>query len=133
MGYVDISVEENWKIIQDHTKGKRLNTTPSVTLYGDNKKSPHVYKKDHPSAKGVHTWVSEYADTYGYGYWSPDSYGGPAVKDGYHYDKQHNHQYRTAGKYIQGDQVTQLSKDEKGVVMRRRTVATGGKLTGIAH
>lgn len=24
LGYVDISVEENWKIIQDHTKGKKM-------------------------------------------------------------------------------------------------------------
>ena len=43
LGYVDISVEENWKIIQDHTKGKKMTETPAVTLYGDNKETPHWY------------------------------------------------------------------------------------------
>ena len=37
LGYVDISVEENWKIIQDHTKGRKMTATPAVTLYGQNK------------------------------------------------------------------------------------------------
>lgn len=106
LGYVDISIEENWKIIQDHTKGKRLSATPQVSLYGDNKKTPHFYDKTHPDARGVHTWVSEYADTYGYGYWSPDQYDGPNVQQGYRYGNKHDTRYRTAGKYINGDQIT---------------------------
>ena len=69
LGYVDISVEENWKIIQDHTKGKKMTQTPAVTLYGKNKESPHWYPNDQIDAKGVHTWASSYADHFGYGYW----------------------------------------------------------------
>ena len=46
LGYVDISVTENWQIIQDHTKGKKLTHTPAVTLYGDNKESPYWFPKD---------------------------------------------------------------------------------------
>ena len=87
LGYVDISVQENWRIIQDHTKGKKMTHTPAVTLYGDNKESPYWYTKEaHPSAKGVHTWVSSYADHFGYGYWDPNSYTGPGVGyyHGYH-------------------------------------------------
>lgn len=80
LGYVDISVEENWKIIQDHTKGKKLTHTPAITLYGDNKESPFWYtKEDTPTADGVHTWVSSYADHFGYGYWDPDLYEGASV------------------------------------------------------
>ena len=130
LGYVDISVEENWKIIQDHTKGKKLTETPSVTLYGENKQSPHWYQGK-PDAKGVHTWVSDYADHNGYGYWSPDQYHGAGIK-GQKYDA-HHHNYRTGGKYVQGNQVTQLSKDKNGLVMRKRTVTVGGKLAGLAH
>ena len=48
LGYVDISVTENWKILQDHTKGRRITHTPSVTLYGDNKESPHWYPEEKP-------------------------------------------------------------------------------------
>lgn len=47
LGYVDISVEENWKIVQDHTKGKKLTHTPAVTLYGDDKESPYFFPEDH--------------------------------------------------------------------------------------
>jgi len=44
LGYVDVSVVENWKIIQDHTKGKQLNyNKPNITLYGENKESPHWF------------------------------------------------------------------------------------------
>ena len=47
LGYVDISVEENWKIIQDHTKGKKMTHTPAVTLYGTKDKAhPHWYEKE---------------------------------------------------------------------------------------
>ena len=118
-------MEENWKIIQDHTKGKKMTQTPAVTLYGDNKESPYWYPQEEPDAKGVHTWASSYADHFGYGYWSPEQYEGAGV-NGYSdlagaYEKQN--QYRTNGKYIQGDQVIQLSKDKHGAVMRRRTVA----------
>ena len=76
LGYVDISVEENWQIIQDHTKGKKMTHTPAITLYGDNKETPHWYPENegHPTAKGIHTWVSSYADTFGYGYWTPEQY-----------------------------------------------------------
>ena len=109
-----------------------------MTLYGENKESPHWYPKDHPDAKGVHTWVSSYADHFGYGYWSPDEYSGAGVKDTHH--EQHGKsgygagpRYRTNGKYLAGDQVIQLSKDKNGAVMRRRTVATGGKLSGALH
>ena len=75
LGYVDVSVEENWKIVQDHTKGKRLTHTPTVTLYGDNKESPYWFpehKGEKPKADQIHTWVSDYADHFGYGYWSPN-------------------------------------------------------------
>lgn len=44
LGYVDISVTENWKIIQDHTKGRKLTHTPAITLYGENKEVPYWYK-----------------------------------------------------------------------------------------
>lgn len=67
---------ENWKIIQDHTKGKTLTHTPAVTLYGDDKVKPYWYPKDAVTAEGVHTWVSNYADHYGYGFWDPDHYDG---------------------------------------------------------
>ena len=43
MGYVDLSVAENWRIVQDHTRGKKLTHAPTVTMYGDNKNSPHWY------------------------------------------------------------------------------------------
>ena len=80
LGYVDISVEENWKIIQDHTKGRKMTATPAVTLYGQNKQKPYWYNKEKdPSASGVHKWVSSYADYYGYGYWDPEKYNGPSV------------------------------------------------------
>ena len=79
LGYVDISVEENWKIIQDHTKGKKLTHTPEVALYGDDKEHPHMYPRDQPTARGVHTWVSSYADHFGYGYWRPEQYKGSDV------------------------------------------------------
>ena len=55
-----------------------------MTLYGENKESPHWYPKDHPDAKGVHTWVSSYADHFGYGYWSPEEYSGAGVKGSHH-------------------------------------------------
>ena len=88
LGYVDISVEENWKIIQDHTKGKKMTHTPAVTLYGtEDKKRPHWYEKEaKPSAEGVHKWATSYADYYGYGWWNPEDYEGAGVKgkdDGY--------------------------------------------------
>jgi hypothetical protein len=54
---------------------------------------------------------------------------GPASEEG----KREASQYRTEGKFISGDQVIQLSKDKDGVVMRRRTVAKGGKLSGVLH
>ena len=171
LGYVDISVEENWKIVQDHTKGKVMTHTPAVTLYGQNKDRPHWYtKEDVPTAEGVHTWVSSYADHFGYGYWDPDSYEGTAVHgkhghgyggyaDGYnrhgygighreHFDSSRHEGalkeagvavgpygkgYTTSGKYQKGDQITQLKTGKEGVVMRRRTVTTGGKLSGAAH
>ena len=80
LGYVDISVTENWRIIQDHTKGKKLTHTPQVTLYGSNKETPHFYEEEeHPSADGVHSWVSSYADRFGYGYWDPDMYQGTSA------------------------------------------------------
>ena len=74
LGYVDLSVAENWRIIQDHTRGKKMTHTPAVTMYGENKESPHWYPADHPTHDGLHTWVSSYADTFGYGYWDPDHY-----------------------------------------------------------
>lgn len=80
LGYVDISVTENWKIIQDHTKGRKLTKTPEITLYGDNKETPHWYRKpEKATAEGVHSWVSSYADHFGYGYWDPDQYRGAAA------------------------------------------------------
>ena len=39
----------------------------------------------------------------------------------------------TEGKWLKGDQVTQLKKTEDETIMRRRTVSEGGKTTGIAH
>jgi len=151
LGYVDISVEENWKIIQDHTKGKRITHTPAVTLYGDNKESPYWYsKEENPSAEGVHTWVSSYADHFGYGYWNPNQYQGAGVYPSF--DNQGNDQYhsgvlgsagvptgpygsgyKTSGKWQKGDQITQLKADDAQTVMRRRTVTTGGSLSGAAH
>ena len=84
LGYVDISVEENWKIIQDHTKGKKMTHTPAVTLYGEDKSSPYWYDEHKQAdAVGVHTWVSSYADAYGYGYWDPEDYAGAGVYGGY--------------------------------------------------
>jgi len=170
LGYVDISVEENWKIVQDHTKGKKITYTPQVALYGENKQSPHFYKSEKPDAEGVHTWVSSYADYFGYGYWNPDEYHGAGVmpkgyyapqagKDGYmlskygigarlHHDGLRHEGdlakvgvatgangkgYSTEGKWRKGDQVVQVQQDDKGTVMRRRTITTGGKLTGAAH
>lgn len=41
--------------------------------------------------------------------------------------------YMTAGKWQNGDQITQLKQDDEGVVMRRRTVTKGGSLSGAAH
>ncbi len=80
LGYVDISVEENWKIVQDHTKGKKMTHTPAVTLYGENKESPFWYQKEkEPSAKGVHSWYTSYADHHGYGWWDPDNYSGSGI------------------------------------------------------
>lgn len=116
LGYVDISVEENWEIIQDHTKGKKMTHTPAVTLYGSDKAHPQWYnKEDSPSADGVHNWASSYADYYGYGYWNPEDYDGVAAKtdhaDGYNrhgygigkrdgYDtKKHNGGLAKAGVY----------------------------------
>ena len=112
-----------------------MTETPAVTLYGTNKKSPHWYPKRHVDAKGVHTWVSSYADHFGYGYWRPDQYGGSGVNGfaDHHLDKGYGPQYRTKGKYLAGDQIIQLSKDKNGAVMRRRTIATGGKLGGALH
>jgi hypothetical protein len=95
LGYVDISVTENWKIIQDHTKGKKMTHTPAVTMYGDNKETPYWYEKEaHPSANGVHTWVSSYADHFGYGYWNPDEYKGASVQpkvNHFYVDKKGSH------------------------------------------
>jgi len=165
LGYVDISVEENWKIVQDHTKGKKMTHTPAVTLYGDNKESPYWYTaEEQPTAKGVHTWASSYADHHGYGWWDPDNYTGtganaPKYYNQYgnqygighrqHYDSPehngalgyagvktgaHGKGYVTDGKWQKGDQVTQLQvQDKDNVVMRRRTVTEGGKLSGAAH
>ena len=80
LGYVDISVSDNWQIVQDHTKGKKITHTPAVTLYGDNKESPYFYDgEEHPSAAGVHSWVSSYADHFGYGYWDPEHYQGTSA------------------------------------------------------
>jgi len=43
LGYVDISVKENWTILQDHTKGRKISTVPSITMYGEDKQTPSVY------------------------------------------------------------------------------------------
>jgi hypothetical protein len=49
-------------------------------MYGANKESPYFYDdEDHPSAGGVHSWVSSYADHFGYGYWDPDMYQGTSA------------------------------------------------------
>ena len=37
LGYVDISVRENWKILQDHSKGSKIVHVPAITIYGQNK------------------------------------------------------------------------------------------------
>ena len=79
LGYVDLSVAENWRIVQDHTRGKKLTHAPSITMYGENKESPHWYSQYPLDLKGMHTWVSSYADTHGYGYWDPDEYTGASV------------------------------------------------------
>ena len=34
LGYVDISVRENWKILQDHSKGSKIIHVPAITMYG---------------------------------------------------------------------------------------------------
>ncbi len=164
LGYVDISVEENWKIVQDHTKGKKMTHTPAVTMYGDNKESPYWYEREQkPSADGVHTWVSSYADAFGYGYWDPDQYLGASVipkkTNHFYIDKKGSsvryfvdtarHEgalsyagvktgfkgkgYLTEGKWVKGDQITQLRHNKDQTVMRRRTVSEGGKLSGAAH
>jgi len=169
LGYVDISVEENWKIIQDHTKGKKMTHTPAVTLYGEDKTSPYWYDENkQPDAYGVHTWVSSYADAYGYGYWDPEDYAGAGVYSnygGYHgygsygkygignraaygYDSERHEGalkpagvytgpggkgYMTSGKWQEGKQINQIQASDDGVVMRRRTVTEGGKLSGAAH
>ena len=152
LGYVDISVEENWKIIQDHTKGRKMTATPAVTLYGENKEKPYWYKHEgaKPSAGGVHKWVSSYADYYGYGYWDPEKYTGASAHahDGYnrhgygidkreHIDSRHHDGalgklgvrtgkagkgYLTDGKWQKGDQVTQVKANRDETIMRRRTV-----------
>lgn len=169
---------ENWKIIQDHTKGKKMTHTPAVTLYGDNKEKPYWYEKEEqPTAEGVHTWVSSYADHFGYGFWDPDEYTGASVlpthgyggfgqqkfafdpNDGFNrynygigyrenYNDPKRHEgalakyvpagydkrgYSTSGKWVKGDQITQLNLEKGGVTMRRRTISQGGKLSGMAH
>ena len=94
LGFVDISVEENWKIVQDHTKGKKMTHTPAVTLYGENKEAPYWYPDEEvPEAEGIHTWVSDYADSFGYGYWDPDQYAGAGVKP-FRYGNKNSDQYR---------------------------------------
>ena len=155
LGYVDISVEENWRIIQDHTKGKKMTHTPEVALYGSDKSRPHIYDREsNPSADGVHKWVSSYADYYGYGWWNPEQYKGvsAAKNDGYNrfgygigkrrgYDsKKHNgalyhhgvhvgyggRGYTSGGKWQVGDQETSLRSHKGESVMRRRTITQGG-------
>lgn len=51
-----------------------------MTLYGENKESPNFYVEEaQPKAERIHTWVSHYADAFGYGYWNPDEYTGAGV------------------------------------------------------
>ena len=90
LGYVDISVAENWKIVQDHTRGKKLTSSPAVGLYGANKNAPH-WHNGKATAPVLHTWASSYADHYGYGHWDPDCYDGASVQPhgkNYHYGDQ---------------------------------------------
>ena len=155
MGYVDLSVAENWRIVQDHTRGKKLTHAPTITIYGENKQSPHWYAQGGDlDLNGMHTWVSSYADTHGYGYWDPDEYTGsgvmPHYASGYHKYRDspmHNGAlneigieagpngkgYAKAGKWQVGKSITQLNTDRQGMVMNRRTTTQGGKLYGAAH
>jgi len=112
LGYVDISVTENWQILQDHTKGRRITHTPQVTLYGDNKEAPHYYPEEQPKAERIHTWVTSYADAFGYGYWNPDEYTGAGVyprympyNNGYYHgmpNSLYNQNYGGYGGYQEG-------------------------------
>lgn len=85
-----------------------MSQTPEVALYGENKESPHFYPRDQPSAKGVHTWVSSYADHFGYGYWRPEQYKGTDVKSEATDKAKSLSEYGSHGKYKIGKQVTQL-------------------------
>ena len=111
LGYVDLSVAENWKIIQDHTRGKKMTHTPEVTIYGDNKESPHWYPTEHPDHEGLHTWVSSYADSFGYGYWDPDHYTGASVVPHYPHNAHQGNQ--------QGGHIGQQQDNRYGIAPRQ--------------
>ena len=81
----------------------------------------------------MHTWVSSYADHFGYGYWRPEQYKGADVKSEEGEKAKSLSEYGSHGRYKIGKQVTQLRVNKSDTVARRRTVVAGGKLSGVAH
>ena len=66
-GYLDITEEVNYEIIQKYTGGKKVEYTPTVLVYGQDKYAPVEYEGDYKFAT-LEKYVTGYCDQHGYGH-----------------------------------------------------------------
>jgi len=79
-GYVDITVEANREILETYTAGARIESTPIIYLYGQDKYAPTLYYGDY-TVDSLNDYICGYCDDYGfgvvdYGYGYDDDYYG---------------------------------------------------------
>ena len=65
-GYVDITVEESYEIVNKYTAGRSVQATPSVFVYGREKLAPSVYSGDF-SFNSLGDYIVGECDSQGYG------------------------------------------------------------------
>jgi len=65
-GYLDITEEVNYEIVQSYTGGRKVEYTPTVLVYGQDKRSPLEYEGDY-KVDSLEKYVTGYCDKNGYG------------------------------------------------------------------
>ena len=60
-GYVDITLEDSRQLVTKYAKGRKIEYTPTVFLYGKDKKAPAVYDGDHTSGS-LNAFICGYCD-----------------------------------------------------------------------
>jgi hypothetical protein len=64
-GYVDITVAESKTIVEKYATGKSVEYTPTVFVYGKDKKAPAVFDGDYV-ADSLNTYICELCDSHGF-------------------------------------------------------------------